>query len=73
MNALLLFLLMLFTADEAWADTASEPGDQVIRIGISTRTFLAANRNDALAALRVWTDTIIKERNLPARGGNHLV
>ncbi|TVQ96016.1 MAG: hypothetical protein EA399_16650 [Desulfovibrionales bacterium] len=64
MNALLLFLLMLFTADGAWADTASEPGDQVIRLGVSTRTFPAANRNDALAALRVWADTVIRERSL---------
>ena len=65
MRTLLFFLFLLLPASGVIADTAPDPDNQVIRFGVSTRTFPAANRNDVLAALRVWTDTIIRERKLP--------
>ena len=66
MKMLLIFLL-LFPTYGVWADTSLDPEEQVVRLGVSTRTFPAANRNDALAALRVWADTVIRERNLQGR------
>ncbi len=64
MKTLLVLLFLLLPAGGAKAESDPGPDDQVFRLGVSTRTFPAANRNDALAALRVWVDTVIREKNL---------
>ncbi|WP_158269658.1 PhnD/SsuA/transferrin family substrate-binding protein [Desulfonatronum sp. SC1] len=58
------FLLVMYAAGWSHAEPELVRSDQVVRLGISSRTFPATNRNDALAAMRVWVDTVIKEREL---------
>lgn len=64
MKTFLVFLFLLLPAGGAKAESLPGQTDQVIRFGVSTRTFPVANRNDALAALKVWVDTVIREQNL---------
>lgn len=64
MKTLLVLLILLLPVGGAKTEPAPDLDDQIFRLGVSTRTFPAANRNDALAALRVWVDTVFREKNL---------
>lgn len=46
------------------AQTSEDRAPQIFHVGLSSNAFDNFNLNDALAALRVWTDTVIREQNL---------
>lgn len=50
----------------ATAQPAAVTEQAVVRIGFSARTIGDANRNDVLAALKVWADTVARERRVAA-------
>jgi hypothetical protein len=64
MRYFMLFLLLFHPAVRAEAGPVPGPDDWIFRIGVSSRTFEAGNRNDTLAALKVWADTLVKERDI---------
>lgn len=65
MKTLLILLSCLVTLVPARVQAAESGHDAVFRIGISSRTFEKINRNDAIAALKAWAATVVRERDLP--------
>ena len=44
---------------------AAEPEDNSFRVGFSNTLFTDVNENDARAAVKAWSQTIARERNIP--------
>ncbi|WP_373500524.1 PhnD/SsuA/transferrin family substrate-binding protein [Desulfococcus sp.] len=65
MKTLLILLSCLGILGSAEVQRAESGHDAVFRIGISSRTFEKINRNDAIAALKAWAATVVRERDLP--------
>ncbi len=64
MKRLLIFLALCCVLISSGVHGSERERDPIFRIGISSHTFEKINRNDALAALKVWSATVIKEQNL---------
>ncbi|WP_146164780.1 hypothetical protein [Desulfonatronum sp. SC1] len=64
MKTLVVFLLIFMVVCEIQAEPARGQNHQVVHIGVSDRTFPAANRNDALAALKVWASMVFDSLNI---------
>jgi ABC-type phosphate/phosphonate transport system substrate-binding protein len=63
LHAAVLFIhLLLASVDMSFAQ---EPGIQPFRIGFSGSMFTEVNENDAKAAMRVWGQTVARNRGIP--------
>lgn len=60
----LIFFALCCVLITSGAHGSERMGDSIYCIGVSSRTFEKINRNDALAALKAWSATVIKEQNL---------
>lgn len=66
----LVCLLIMLQPVSGWSDpvvTGSEPTTIRLNIGFTSSTFVDINRNDALAAIKVWADVIGEKRGHPIR------
>lgn len=59
-------LLALTTSMGCLPSVVSAQSSPPFRIGFSTTTLDEVNENDAIAALRIWTQSIVQERGIPA-------
>lgn len=64
MKFFLFFLAVLWIPVGTVAQTSENKNTLVFRVGLSSSTFDSINQNDAKAAIKVWTQTVIKEQNL---------
>lgn len=65
MKALLLFLVFM-SATLCWSSPlVKNPDKGLFRVGFSSSMFTDVNENDARAAIKVWGDMIVTERNIP--------
>ena len=59
--------LVLFVGDMAAGREvpSQETNRTQFRIGVSSATFTEVNENDAKAGMKVWAQTLLRERGLP--------
>lgn len=53
-------------------EAAAVTNKKLFRVGFSTAMFTEVNENDAMAAVKVWTATIAKERGVPTDPAPHV-
>ncbi len=64
MKFFLVFCVFLWIPTVTAVQASETKDTPVFHIGLSSATFDTVKQNDAIAALKVWTDTIIKEQGL---------
>ena len=64
--------LMLLAAVVLRASQAAEPDTNTFHVGFSHSLFTDVKENDAEAAVKVWGQTIAKDRGIPTVTGSHI-
>ena len=64
MKFFLVLLAFLWIPDGIVAQPSDNKDPQIFHIGLSSATFDNLNHNDAMAAIKAWTEAVIKEQDL---------